>query len=66
MRAAESRAFGANQLANMKYTLSRGLIGGALERTFWRTVRLLTLAVPLRQKAHASLPPEILGRALAA
>jgi hypothetical protein len=66
MRAAEARAFGANQLANMKYTLSRGLIGGALERIFWRTVRLLALAVPLRPQAHVSLPASILGSAVAA
>jgi rubrerythrin len=66
MRAAEARAFGANQLANMKYTLSRGLIGGALERIFWRTVRLLALAVPLRPQAHVLLPASILGSAVAA
>ncbi|MGZ6143009.1 MAG: ferritin-like domain-containing protein [Myxococcales bacterium] len=46
MRAAEARAFKANQLANMDYTLSKGWIGGAVETALWRVVRFVARPLP--------------------
>src|SRR5260221_10991626 len=66
MRAAEARAFQANQMANMKFTLGAGFIGGGLERIFWRAIRVLAMALPFRPPAHASAPPATLGGPLAA
>lgn len=48
MREAEARAFKANQMANMGFTLSRGWVGGAVETALWRLVRALAQSLPLR------------------
>ena len=66
MRAAEARAFAANQLANMNYTLGTGLIPGAAERLFWRGVRMLARLLPARPEAHPSAPAPIYQGAAAA
>jgi rubrerythrin len=47
MRAAEARAFQANQMANMKFTLGRGWVGGPVETAIWRLVRTIATAFPL-------------------
>ena len=47
MRRVEGEAFRENQLANMKFTLERGWIGGRLETLAWTALRQLLLAVPL-------------------
>jgi rubrerythrin len=46
MRAIEARAFHGNQMANMRFTLARGWIGGPLETALWRVVRALALSLP--------------------
>jgi rubrerythrin len=66
MRAAEARAFRDNQLANMRHTLAKGWIGGALETALWRGVRALALLVPMRPQAYRATPPSTLGRPVAA
>ncbi len=66
MRAAEARAFGANQLANMEYTLSRGWVGGPLETAFWRVIRSVARVLPVRPEAHRAAPAGNLGSPLAA
>jgi rubrerythrin len=60
MRAAENRAFWRNQLLNMEYTLSRGLVGGRIETMLWQTVRKLArnvgkpVATPLARSERTS------------
>src|SRR5690242_19134533 len=46
MRRAEARAFKANQMANMDYTLSKGWVGGPIETAFWRAIRFLARPLP--------------------
>ena len=46
MRLAEARAFQANQLANMDYSLGKGWIGGAVETALWRVVRVIARRLP--------------------
>jgi rubrerythrin len=54
MRAAEARAFKANQLANMNFTLARGWVGGPVQTALWRVVRALAFLVPpAPRSAHA-------------
>jgi hypothetical protein len=48
MRDAEARAFKANQMENMDYTLSHGWVGGPIETALWRGVRALAMALPMR------------------
>ena len=48
MRAAEARAFKANQVANMAFTLSHGWVGGAVETALWRAVRAFAMAAPMK------------------
>jgi rubrerythrin len=55
MRLVEARVFQENQLANMRYTLSRGLIGGPLETALWQAVRVLSRALPMRPPTPAAL-----------
>jgi rubrerythrin len=59
MRSAEARAFQANQMANMSFTLGRGWVGGPLETAVWRVVRAAAMAFP-------DAPLRGLGRPLAA
>jgi len=66
MRAAEARAFHANQMANMDYTLAQGWLGGPIETTLWRAVRTLAQVLPLRPNAHRNAHRRRLGRPLAA
>jgi hypothetical protein len=54
MRKVEARVFGQNQLDNMRYTLSRGFIGGPIETALWHGVRALATAVPLRPPTPAA------------
>lgn len=51
MRNAEARAFKANQMANMDYTLAKGWVGGRAETAFWRAVRFLARPLPPLQAA---------------
>jgi rubrerythrin len=48
MRDAEARAFKANQMDNMAWTLSHGWVGGAVETTLWRIVRALAMSAPIK------------------
>jgi hypothetical protein len=66
MRKAEARAFRDNQLANMRFTLSKGWIGGPLETALWRAVRALAVVLPMRPQAYRATPPSTLGSPVAA
>ena len=66
MRNAEARAFQANQLANMDYSLSKGWIGGRLETALWRAVRAVAMVLPMRPAAHTAAPLRSLGTPLPA
>jgi rubrerythrin len=54
MREVEARVFQENQMANMRYTLARGFIGGPLETALWQAVRLAARALPLRPQTPAA------------
>ena len=53
MRAHEAEAFGENQMANMKFSLDKGWIGGPLVTTMWRVVRALAMTFgPMLLRRH--------------
>ena len=66
MRAAEAKAFHQNQMANMKFSLGKGWIGGRLETAAWQAVRALAMVLPMRPQAHSAAPLRGLGSALPA
>jgi hypothetical protein len=61
MRAAEVAAFKENQLANMKFTLGKGWIGGPLQTAMWHAVRALASVLPMRSPAHENPPAHRVG-----
>jgi hypothetical protein len=50
----------------MNYTLANKLIGGPLERAFWRGIRTLARLLPARPQAHSAAPARIYQGAAAA